>query len=1050
MKKEGECMKGPELRGAIFDLDGVITATARSHFLAWKAAFEGFLRETGTEEEPKFTYEEDYIPYVDGKPRYNGVQSFLQSRGIELPWGDPSDEPGNETICSVGNKKNDAFRETVKKDGVDIYDSTLKLIHELKGRGVKVGVASSSKNTGYVLKTVGLSDLFGSVVDGLVSAELGLKGKPEPDIFILAAERLGLEPKECMMVEDAYVGVEAGKRGNFALVLGVNREGGPEGLYARGADIVVPDLEEIDYNRIEEWFTKGIEKSSWNLTYYSFDPEEERLREALTTVGNGYIGTRGSYAGAGIEGNTHYPGTYIAGLYNRVGTEVNGKTVYNNDFVNCPNWTRVDCFLSTEAKGAALHPEKQEVLSWRQWLDMREAVTHHRAVFQDDQGREVQVETSRFISMAAPHVGVLRYTVTPLNCSAPITLRSTIDGDVKNYGVERYRPLREVHLEKAETDTMDGDVLLRSRTTQSKITVFMRGHHRFSQEEVEEGTEEGNSKISQIFSFQAEEGRSYTLEKIVWISTDRDWPIEGTPLPDLASLSYEGLRSSHRAAWERLWKRGDILIRGDRFAQRAARLHVYHLLTTASPHNVEMDTGFPARGLHGEAYRGHIFWDEIFIAPFFNRVLPEVTRSHLLYRYRRLNEAKEIAREAGFKGALYPWQSADTGERESQQLHYNPVSGEWDIDLSRLQRHISLAIAHNIWEYHYTTADQEFMDIYGVEMLLEIARFWADIAEYDEADGLYHISGVMGPDEFHERYPGTPEDEGGLKDNAYTNILVAWLLYRVREEFQGMNQGKKKELREKLSLKEKEFEEWNTIAANLSVVMNEEEIISQFDGFFDLKELDWNAYREKYGNVRRMDRILKAEGDSPDNYKLAKQADVLMSWFILPPREVASVLKRMCCPVEDPNELLEKNYEYYIHRTTHGSTLSYVVHTAILSYLPDREKETWCWFSEALKSDIYDTQGGTTEEGVHCGVMAGTLEIIIDNFCGLRVKPEEVLLNPELPNNWEGVEFDLIFRGTPYRVCIDIEEEPKGRVKKLDSLPEAIVESGETNNRPLG
>lgn len=1031
-------MKKPEFRGAVFDLDGVITATARSHFLAWKATFEGFLRETGTEEEPQFTYEADYIPYVDGKPRYNGVQSFLQSRGVELPWGDPSEEPGNGTICAVGNKKNDAFRETVKKDGVDIYDSTLRLIHELKERGIKVGVASSSKNTGFVLKTVGLSDLFGSVVDGLVSAELGLKGKPEPDIFILAAERLGLKPKECIMVEDAFAGVEAGKRGNFALVLGVNREGGPEGLYARGADFVVPDLEEVDYHWIERWFKQGIEESSWDLPYYGFDPEEERLREALTTVGNGYIGTRGAFPGAGIEGNIHYPATYIAGLYNRLGTEVDGKTVYNNDFVNCPNWTRLDCFLSPGVDEKPLHPGKQEIRSWHHRLDMREAVTHHHTVFRDDQGRETRIETSRFLSMENPHLGVLRYKVTPLNYSGPITLRSTLDGDVKNYGVERYRPLRSVHLEKGETEKINGDIILKSRTNQSKITVFMRAHHRYSLgEKVEEHTEEGDSTISQVFTFPAEEGRSFTLDKFVWISTDRNWPIEGSPLPDFSSLRYEDLLSSHRDAWKRLWERGDIVIGGDRFAQRTARLHVYHLFTTASPHNAEMDTGLPARGLHGEAYRGHVFWDEIFITPFFNRVLPEVTRSHLLYRYRRLNEAKEIAREAGFKGALYPWQSADTGERESQQLHYNPVSGDWDIDLSRLQRHISLAIAHNIWEYHYTTGDQEFMDVYGVEMLLEIARFWADLAKYDEKDKHYHICGVMGPDEFHERYPGVPHEEGGFRDNAYTNIMAAWLLYRVREEFQEMDEGKKKYLTKKLDLKEEEFEEWKKIAANLSIIMTDEEIISQFDGFFDLKELNWDTYREKYGNVRRMDRILKAEGDTPDNYKLTKQADVLMTWFILSPQEVAAVLKRMCCPVEDAYKLLEKNYEYYIHRTTHGSTLSYVVHTDLLSYLPDREKETWAWFMEALKSDIYDTQGGTTLEGIHCGVMAGTLKIIVDNFSGLRVRSEGIQVHPELPEHWEGVEFNLLFRGIPYKVFIDVEEEPRGRVETLNSLPEA-------------
>lgn len=1006
------------LRGAIFDLDGVITATARSHFRAWKATFEGFLKETGREEDPTFTYEDDYIPYVDGKPRYNGVQSFLESRGVSLPWGDPSDEPGNDTICAVGNKKNGAFRETVAKDGVDLYESTLRLVKDLKANGVKVGVASSSKNTGYVLETVGLSDLFEAVVDGVVSAELGLNGKPAPDIFVVAAERMGLEPKECMMVEDAYAGVEAGLNGNFALVLGVNREGGPEGLYARGADIVVSDLREISLADIEEWFDKGIEESSWRLEYHGFDKESERLREALTTVGNGYIGTRGAYAGAGISDDVHYPGTYLAGLYNQRGTEVEGRTVYNNDFVNVPNWLRVDCILDD----APLAPLEQEPIRWHHWLDMRDATTHRVAEFRDRAGRETRIETVRLLSMAEPHLAALEYTVTPLNYSGRLTIRSVLDGDVINYGVERYRPLESRHLEKGKSSVENGDIKLESRTNQSKVTVTMRAHNELYVDDrrIDDDRElsRESSAIAESFTLDAKEGRRYRLEKIVWIATDRPWPIEEATMPKLSVLRFHELLATHREKWRELWDIADMRALGDRFAQRTARLHSYHLLSTASVHNEKMDAGLPARGLHGEAYRGHIFWDELFIAPFFNRILPSVTRSHLLYRYRRLKEAREIAREAGYEGALYPWQSADTGERESQKLHYNPRSGEWDPDLSHLQRHISIAIAHNIWEYNYTTGDREFMEQYGLEMLLEIARFWASIAEFDESDGRYHISGVMGPDEFHEKYPDASYENGGFKDNAYTNVMVAWLLDRVTAEFRAMRADARKKLMEKIGFQEQELERWSSIVGKLAVEMDQQGVMSQFEGYRQLKELDWKAYREKYDDIRRMDRILKAEDDSPDNYQVAKQADTLMIWYMLTPREAAEVLEKMGYTVDDPYEFLRRNYEYYVRRTSHGSTLSYVVHAAILAYLPGNEKDMCDWFQEALRSDIYDTQGGTTLEAIHCGVMAGSLQIVIDNFAGLEVRPGEIHLMPSLPCGWEGTAFSLLYRGNRYDVAV--------------------------------
>ena len=1007
------------LRGAIFDLDGVITATARSHFRAWKATFEGFLRETGKDESPTFTYEEDYIPYVDGKPRYNGVQSFLHSRDVELPWGDPGDEPGNDTVCAVGNRKNEEFRKSVEKDGVDLYDSTLEMVKGLKERGVRVGVASSSKNTGFVLKTVGLSELFETVVDGVVSAELDLEGKPAPDIFVVAAERLGLEPKECMMVEDAYAGVEAGLNGNFALVLGVNREGGPQGLYARGADIVVSDLAEISLDDIDDWFREGIDRDSWNLSYHGFKPEEERLREALTTVGNGYLGVRGAYVGTGIDGDVHYPGSYIAGLYNLQGTEVEGRTIYNNDFVNTPNWLRVDCIVHG---GKALRPTEQTVTRWEHRLDMESATTGHLMEFKDEEGRETRIESNRFVSMDSPHLAVLDYTVTPLNYSGNVTIRSALDGDVINYGVERYRPLESKHLEAGKTSVAGEDIRLESRTNRSKITISLQAHNElYVDERLYEGdrsVEEGSSLIAETFSLQVSQGRSYRLEKIVWIATDRPWPIEERDMPKLKVLRYHELLASHRRKWRELWDRADMVVDGDRFVQRVSRLHVYHLLATASVHNDGMDVGLPARGLHGEAYRGHVFWDELYIAPFFNRVLPQVTRSHLLYRYRRLEEAREIARDAGYGGALYPWQSADTGERESQQLHYNPRSGEWDPDLSHLQRHISIVIAHNIWEYHFTTGDDEFMHQYGMEMLLEIARFWASAAEKEETDERYHITGVMGPDEFHEKYPDASYENGGFKDNAYTNVMVAWLLRKVGEEYRDMNGTARQRLAEKIGFQDAELELWREIARGLAVVMDDQGILSQFDGYRRLKELDRDAYREQYDDTRRMDRILKAEGDSPDNYQISKQADTLMIWYILTPQEAAEVLKMMGYSVDDPYRLLRRNYEYYRPRTSHGSTLSYVVHSALLTYLPGNETDGWCWFLEAMRSDIYDTQGGTTLEGIHCGVMAGSLQIIVDNFAGLKVTPEEVVVMPELPKGWEKVSFLFRYRGEDYTVTV--------------------------------
>lgn len=243
----------------VFDLDGVVTKTALVHAAAWKQMFDEYLRTRESrdgESFKEFTHEADYLPYVDGKPRYKGVQSFLESRGVHIPYGDPSDSPDTETVCGLGNKKNAAFRQVLESQGVEVYTSTVELIKEFRANGIRIGVASSSKNCQHVLQSAGIEDLFETRVDGIVSAEMGLKGKPEADIFVVAAKNLGATPDKAIVVEDAVSGVQAGCNGKFALVIGIARENNKEELKENGADVVINDFEGINVQTIEKWFKK--------------------------------------------------------------------------------------------------------------------------------------------------------------------------------------------------------------------------------------------------------------------------------------------------------------------------------------------------------------------------------------------------------------------------------------------------------------------------------------------------------------------------------------------------------------------------------------------------------------------------------------------------------------------------------------------------------------------------------------------------------------------------------------------------------------------------
>ncbi len=1017
----------------IFDLDGVITKTAATHSHAWKKMFDDYLlkREEKFGEPFKEFTSEDYLHYVDGKPRYDGVKSFLESRNIELPFGTPDDTPEQETVCGLGNRKNKAFNEVLKKEGVEVYPSTVKLLEQLKKDGVHIGVASSSKNAEAVLTAAELMHFIETRVDGVVSAELGLNGKPAPDIFVTAAKNLGVEPYKAIVVEDATSGVQAGRNGNFGLVLGLAREDNIQALKANGADIVVEDMGELTIEDFDNWFKKGIENDNWQIAYHDYDPEKEKSREALLTVGNGFFGTRGAMEET-TAGKAHYPGTYVAGLYNRLTTSVAGKDVVNEDFVNIPNWLKIGFKIEDENW---FSPDEVTINEISRKLDFRSGLVSRIMIVTDDEGRKTKIESYRMASMTERNLAAIKYRITPLNYSGQMSFCSSLDGTITNEGVDRYNSLNQQHLEPVEHSEGENISCLKVRTTQSKIEIAEAARLQFRINGKEQAidsrvlTDEGI--VYTIIDHNARKGETVELQKIVSIYTSQ---FGDTNICELAikaadqAPSFDMLLEDSAKVWESIWQKADIRIEGDRISQKLLRMHIYHLMVSASPHNVKLDASVTARGLHGEAYRGHIFWDELFILPFYDIHFPEVARSLLMYRYRRLDSARAYAREYGYEGAMFPWQSGSDGSEETQVLHLNPVTGEWGPDHSSLQRHVSLAIAYDVWQYFHITDDVDFVEKYGAEMYLEICRFWASKAEWDEQTGRYSIKKVMGPDEFHEMYPGA--NEGGLTDNAYTNIMVSWMFSQVSGLLNNMSTQAKTSLFQKIGLKEEEITYWNDIRRKLRLVISDGGIIAQYDGYFELKELDWAYYRKKYGNIHRMDRLLKAEGKSADDYKVAKQADMLMTFYNLDKEQVDRILEEMGYKL--PGDYLEKNLRYYLARTSHGSTLSRVVHAQLARIIGD-DQLSWDLYFDALTSDYNDIQGGTTAEGIHTGVMAGTIMIAITTFAGVDLRSDVLKIDPVLPERWKRMTFNLGFKGVHYHFEIS------SGLMKVSADKEAVI-----------
>jgi HAD superfamily hydrolase (TIGR01509 family) len=926
-----------------------------------------------------------------------------------------------DSICALGNRKNELFNASVDRGEVQVYPTTVALVRELRASGVRLGIASSSKNAGRVLQVTGLGSLFDTVVDGVVSAKLGLRGKPEPDIFLEACEYLGAHPEATAIVEDAVPGVHAGYRGRFGLVIGVAREANELQLQESGADLVVADLGDLRLADLDAWFAVGLERNQWQLRADGYDRGLEGTREVIFTIGNGYVGTRAALEETPAS-TWNYPGTYIAGLYNRLESTVHGTTVVNEDMVNCPNWLPLTFRYNSQEW---FDPNHANLLEFSRVLDFRAGTLSRTLVVEDAEGRRTRVESVRAASMADPHRVGISYSVTPLNYAGQVSVRASLDGRVQNKGVQRYRQLASQHLEPVTQGGEGSASHLAVTTTQSRLAIGLASKlvvsRGLTSHQPTFSIEQEVGLVHSTFEVHLDPGQTLRVEKLVSIYTSQDRGIDDPLAAARAAVSkmnrFEDMQRESAQAWGAIWKRMDIRVGGDRYAQKLLRFNLYHCLVAASPHTARVDAGVPARGLHGEAYRGHVFWDECFILPLYNLHYPEVTRASLLYRYHRLDAARTYARQHGYEGAMFPWQSGSDGREETQVIHLNPLTGEWGADYSALQRHVSLAIARNIWDYWSVTRDRDFLETYGLELLLEICRFWASLATLDPEDGRYDLEGVMGPDEYHEKYPGS--ESGGLRNNAYTNLLVAWLFARMEDVLDVLGSMGRDRLEGTLNLSEAERSRWGDIRRRIRIPLSQGGLLEQFEGFFELEELDWAAYRGEYGDIARMDRILKAEGLSPDSYQVAKQADALMAFYALGVPGVEACLRNAGYPV--PEHLLEHNFAYYYPRTSHGSTLSALVHARLALEL-GQDALWWPLYMQALESDYLDIQGGTTKEGVHLGVMGGSVLMALRGLAGVGWRGDRLELRPRLPRTWRWMHFRIRYHGDSYRVKVTHDE----------------------------
>ncbi|MCL0062415.1 hypothetical protein M1N62_05615 [Thermodesulfovibrionales bacterium] len=728
---------------------------------------------------------------------------------------------------------------------------------------------------------------------------------------------------------------------------------------------------------MEDYFANYLSDTHWQIFETGWDPELQNVHETQLALGNGYIGSRSI-----LEENPPNcrPGTFFAGLYE-------GTRALVPELINAPN--PIDFKISID--GEKLGVTAMDVLDHRRILDMYKGILVRHTIYSNARGKRFNYQSMRFFSMHDKNTAAMQVYLTSLDEDAAFTLTNSIDASIVNRGFVTEGDKK--HVTIVETNKF-GNVNYVCTKTIEKETLIA-----YASQVVVKKDKKTYSVPDWAFKLHLKKGETACITNYLSFHTSLYPSTEKTKKAALKSVTesvkkgFDQLFREHCKVWEKKWKRANIEIDGDPNIERLIRFNIYHLLIAASENCDDISIG--AKALTGEGYRGHIFWDaEIFCLPFFIYTNPSIARTLLLYRYNRLNAARNIAKETGYQGARFPWESADTGE-ETTPSWYKDGSGKIQKVLTMEQEcHITADIAYAVVHYFSATNDVDFLLNYGLEIILEAARFWASRVEYNQRKKRYEINNVIGPDEFHEN----------VNNNAYTNILAQWNLRmaaKLCKVCQRKYPTKVKKLTTRINLKPSDLENWRQVASKIYIPISKKTgLIEQFEGYFKkrklpLPELDHHSLPLYPAKIRDL-------GDT----QYVKQADVVMILFLL--SDFFSLKTK------------KKNYIFYEKRTLHKSSLSAPVYAALGAEIGEEHK-AYHYFEIATYADLKNIYGNTAM-GIHAASLGGTWQALIHGFAGMKIRKEILSFNPHLPSQWKRLRTSIKFRGSDISVDIDKEK----------------------------
>ncbi|MFH5070371.1 glycoside hydrolase family 65 protein [Enterobacter cloacae complex sp. 2024EL-00215] len=723
---------------------------------------------------------------------------------------------------------------------------------------------------------------------------------------------------------------------------------------------------------------------NWVVEETTFDPAFQGKCEVVMSQGNGYMGTRSATEEKYVGQVRNF---FVAGTFNKFDEyEV-------TELPNAADFSAIEIYVD----GHRFHLDTGTVKNYSRRLNVKNGELTRQITWVSPEGKELELTFRRFISQANLHLLAFDIQIKAVNCDAHIDIRTGIDAQQSNSGAQ--------HFHEGEKRIYDKRYIeLLQQTTESKVDFVLMTAHRTFVNDVERTLEPkmeiDRRKVFVAYGYDCKAGETLRLEKVAVVHTSRDklFDVKNYDRAELRSYAladvqknadrrFDDLLQESALVWYSRWEKMDIAIEGADFDQLAIRFALYQLNIFTPMHDSRFGIG--AKGLSGEGYKGHSFWDtEVFMLPFFIYTMPDVARNLLEYRYKTLGGARKKARDNGYQGAQFPWESALTGEEVT------PVWGAVDIITGKatkiwsgfIEQHITCDITYALWQYYQVTGDQQFMDDMGYEIMFDTATFWSSRLEWLADRNMWGICNVIGPDEYKEH----------VDNNAFTNYMVVEnirLAIRYYDDLATSNPALLAALTEKLSLGEAHAL-WLERVDNIYLPQprKEDNIIPQDDTYLSKKLIDLSKYKQQ-GFVGGLFHDYNLE--QVNQMQVSKQADIMVLFLQL----------------ENKFSLETKlaNWNYYEPKTLHDSSLSLSTHSVLASDVGNPEL-AYDLFSRAATIDI-GQQMKSSDHGIHAASIGGMWQCVVYGFGGLRMLGGELRLNPNLPERWNSLHFPIYWQG---------------------------------------